>query len=116
MDKERLKAAGIDADGALERLMGSEALMARLFRKFLEDGTFAALLESVNAGEKEEALKASHTLKGMCGNLSMDRLYRLFTAQVDLMRSEDWDGAAAMMPQISAAYEEAVSAIRDCFG
>ena len=35
MDKERLKAAGIDADGALERLMGSEALMARLFRKFL---------------------------------------------------------------------------------
>ena len=116
MNKEILNAAGIDADGALARLMGSEALMGRLFRKFLEDGTFSALTAAIETQDKEGALTASHTLKGMCGNLPMDRLYGLFTEQVNRMRSGDWEGAVGMMPQIGTDYEEAVAAIRECFG
>ena len=115
MDRQILMDAGIDVESALNRMMGSEALMKRLFLKFLEDKSFAALSASVEQGDREAALTASHTLKGMCGNLSIDRLYGLFSAQVDLIRGGSWDAAAALMPQIGAAYEEAVSAIQRAF-
>lgn len=114
MDSRILMDAGIDAENALNRMMGSEALLERLFRRFLEDGNFSALSAAIEAGDREGALTASHTLKGMCGNLSMDRLYSLFSGQVDLMRAGDWEEAVNLMPQIREAYDEAVSAVKRC--
>lgn len=116
MEKQLLVEAGIDIDSALERMMGSEALLQRLFRKFLEDDNYRILTAAVENGDRQMALTASHTLKGMCGNLSCTRLYGLFAAQVDRMRSEDWDGAAGMMTEIREAYEAAAGAVRRCFG
>ena len=114
MDSRILMDAGIDAESALNRMMGSEALLERLFRRFLEDGSFSALSAAIEAGDREGALTASHTLKGMCGNLSMDRLYSLFSGQVDLMRAGDWEEAVNLMPRIREAYDEAVSAVKRC--
>ena len=114
MDSRILMDAGIDAESALNRMMGSEALLERLFRRFLEDGNFSALSAAIEAGDREGALTASHTLKGMCGNLSMDRLYSLFSGQVDLMRAGDWEAAVNLMPRIREAYDEAVSAVKRC--
>ena len=112
MDSRILMDAGIDAESALNRMMGSEALLER--RRFLEDGNFSALSAAIEAGDREGALTASHTLKGMCGNLSMDRLYSLFSGQVDLMRAGDWEEAVNLMPRIREAYDEAVSAVKRC--
>ena len=114
MDSRILMDAGIDAESALNRMMGSEALLERLFRRFLEDGNFSALSAAIEAGDREGALTASHTLKGMCGNLSMDRLYSLFSGQVDLMRAGDWEEAVNLMPRVREAYDEAVSAVKRC--
>ena len=114
MDSRILMDAGIDAESALNRMMGSEALLERLFRRFLKDGNFSALSAAIEAGDREGALTASHTLKGMCGNLSMDRLYSLFSGQVDLMRAGDWEEAVNLMPRIREAYDEAVSAVKRC--
>ena len=114
MDSRILMDAGIDAESALNRMMGSEALLERLFRRFLEDGNFSALSAAIEAGDREGALTASHTLKGMCGNLSMDRLYSLFSGQVDLMRAGDWEEAVNLMPRIREAYDEAGSAVKRC--
>ena len=114
MDSRILMDGGIDAESALNRMMGSEALLERLFRRFLEDGNFSALSAAIEAGDREGALTASHTLKGMCGNLSMDRLYSLFSGQVDLMRAGDWEEAVNLMPRIREAYDEAVSAVKRC--
>ena len=114
MDSRILMDAGIDAESALNRMMGSEALLERLFRRFLEDGNFSALSAAIEAGDREGALTASHTLKGMCGNLSMDRLYSLFSGQVDLMRAGDWEEAVNLMSRIREAYDEAVSAVKRC--
>ena len=41
--KEQLTGAGIDVDGALERLMGSETLLERFLIKFLSDPNFEKL-------------------------------------------------------------------------
>ncbi len=113
--KQILISAGIDADDALERLMGNESLLERFLKKFLEDENYEKLKSAVSAGEQDAALTASHTLKGVCGNLSISGLYGLLTRQVQLMREDNWNEAAAMMPDISKAYEKAADAVRRAF-
>ena len=86
--KERLTAAGIDVDGALERFMNNEALLERFLRKFPADPNYETLTAAFAAGDWEEALTASHTLKGMCGNLSLTALFSLLSRQVELLQKE----------------------------
>ena len=45
----------------------------------------------------------------------MTVLFDLFTRQVSAFRSGDWDGAAAMMKEISAAYDQVTAAVREVF-
>ena len=109
--KEALAAAGINLEEVLERLMGSDTLLERLLGKFAADGNYRRLEEAMAARDLEEAIAASHTLKGMCGNLSMEGLYALFTRQVDALRRGDWAAAQALMEEITPAYSRVVQAI-----
>ena len=115
MTQERrvqLAAAGIDVEAALERMMGSEALLERLLDKFLEDRNYPALRSALEAGDLEWAAAAAHSLKGVCGNLSMTGLYISLAGQVDALRRGDLDGARAAMEQIVPGYEAVCRAIR----
>lgn len=69
--RTRLEEAGIDVGEALERMLGSEALLERLLGKFPADPNFAALGEALAEGDAQRAVAAAHTLKGVCANLSM---------------------------------------------
>ena len=106
-----LTAAGVEVDEALERFMGSEAMLSRFLKKFPGDQGFAALKAALEAGDHEGAVTAAHTLKGLCGNLSIKPLFTGCDRQVALMRAGDWDAAAAMMPQLTEDYNRAVAAI-----
>lgn len=110
--KAALLAAGIDVDSALERFLGNEALLERFLKKFLDDPNHARLTAAFAAGDREGALTASHTMKGVCGNLSMHVLFDLLTKQVQALRAEDWAGAEALLPAVDQAYDEAAAAIR----
>ena len=107
-----LEAAGIDVGEALERMMGSEALLERLLGRFLEDGSFSALGAALERGDQEGAVTAAHTLKGVCGNLSMTALFGLFTSQVAALREGDLAGAGRLMEEIGPAYSAVTAAIR----
>ena len=109
--KRRLREGGVDVDGALERLMGSEALLEKLLDKFVRDETYPALEQAIAGEDWEGALRASHTLKGMCGNLSMTVLYGLFTRQVDAIRAGDRGEAAELMKAIAPAYRAVCQAV-----
>lgn len=113
--KADLNAAGIQADEALERFMGNEALLARFLKKFPEDQSYDALCRALKAGDTEGAFRASHTLKGVCGNLSMRTLFTLVSGQTECLRSGDLAGGAAQMPEITRTYEAVCDAIRRCF-
>ncbi len=110
--REMLEAAGIRVEDALGRFMGNEALLEKFLNRFLEDKNYGQLKDAVSRGDHEEELRASHTLKGVCGNLSISVLYELVTRQVALMREDRWEEAEAMMPEIDRAYEAAAAAIR----
>ena len=113
--KAQLIAAGIDVDGAMERFMDNEGLLERFMKKFLAESTYAVLVGAIASDDAAGALTASHTLKGMCGNLSFTGLYALFTRQVELLRGNDFPAAAAMMPEIQQAYDQVTDAIRRCW-
>ena len=113
--RTRLKAAGIDVDGALERFMGSDVLLEQFLKKFLEDGNYMALRTALDAGDREGAVTASHSLKGVCGNLSMTELFAFFTRQVQMLREGDEAGAAGLMPSITQSYDRVIRAIRESF-
>ena len=110
--RDQLEAAGIDIESALERMMGSEALLERMMGKFLDDPQYPALRAALEAGDMERAVSAAHTLKGVCGNLSMTGLYGLFTRQVDALRAGDLPLARGIMAEIAPAYERVMAAIR----
>lgn len=109
--KTQLIEAGVDVNGALERFMGNEALLERFLKKFPQDGNYQKLCDAVKACDWDTALTASHTLKGVCGNLSITPLFDLLTNQVAALRAGDWQRAEEMMSLIAKAYTAATDAI-----
>lgn len=109
--RQRLMDAGLDLNGALDRFMNNEALLERFLAKFPADPNHDRLTAAIAAGDKEGALTAAHTLKGVCGNLSMTALFELLTRQVAAFRADDWEGAVAMMPELDRMYNGLCAAI-----
>ncbi len=104
-----LKNAGIDTDALIKRLMGNEALISVFIKKFTKDKTFEELKSAFCEKDMKKAEIKSHTLKGMCGNLSLTNLYDLFTKQTMLLRRGEFDKAEAMMDDICGVYSDTIS-------
>lgn len=109
--KQKLEESGIDVDSGMARFMGNEALYEKFLKKFCDDKSYADLVQAVADGDCEKAFVAAHTLKGVCGNLSMTTLEQLVSRQVEYLRSGELVPAADMMPEITAAYEDIIHVI-----
>lgn len=109
--KRQLQDGGIDAEEALERVMGNEALLKRLLEGFLRDKSFSQLSEALSEGNAEQAFRAAHTLKGVAGTLALKGLYGPVSEATELLRNGDISGAKAGFAELSASYERAVRAI-----
>ena len=70
--QECFAALGGNYDDVMGRLR-SERLVQKFVLKFLDDGSYALLLSSLEAGNGEEAFRAAHTIKGMCQNREFER-------------------------------------------
>ena len=80
--QECYKAIGGNYEAVLGRLH-SEALIQRFTLKFLEDQSYLQLKQALEKVIEvyemtyEDAFRSAHTLKGVCQNLSFDRLYEV---------------------------------------
>ncbi len=108
MEYKELEEAGIDIASLTDRLMGKKALIKRFMSRFVENEDYTALLQAIKASDWKAACAASHTLKGMCGNLSMNELFELFSMQVGFFRSDENDKACALMDRISSKYDNTI--------
>ncbi len=108
MTYTELELAGIDIDDLMKRLMQNASLVKIFIKKFLEDKNYTVLTEAFKQGDLKMAEGASHTLKGVCGNLSVKPLFALFQEQVALIRAGEGAKAEAMMPRITEEYEKTV--------
>ena len=102
---------GGNYDEAIGRLR-SERLVQKFVLKFLTDGSHSDLVAALKAKDGPAAFRAAHTLKGICLNLSFDRLYASSNRLCEALRSGWTDEAPALAEAVEADYRITIAAIR----
>ncbi|MEE1027185.1 MAG: Hpt domain-containing protein [Agathobacter sp.] len=74
-----------------KRQMVKEDIIHRFVLKFPEDKSYTNLIDAVNAQNYQEAFKAAHTLKGVCLNLSFERLSNSVSMLTEFLRNKKND-------------------------
>ena len=110
--RECYEKIGSDFDKVLER-MGSEALVKRFAVKFLEDKSFEELTESLKEKDGECAFRAAHTLKGVCANLGLDRLYEADSELTEKLRGRQTEGSEELYQKVAEVYETTVTVLKE---
>ena len=90
-----------------------EQTVRKFVYKFLDDKSFTCLKRLWVNKDYEEALRAVHTLKGICQNLSFTRLFESSSLVTKALKENDWNKAVDMMPQLSKDYYETINVIED---
>lgn len=109
--RECYAAMGAGYDEVISRLR-SERMVQKFVLKFLDDGSFKLLLDSMASEDYAEAFRAAHSIKGVCQNLAFTKLMRSSSALTEALRSGLSPEAPALLEQVKTDYEAAVSAIR----
>lgn len=109
--KLHLVAAGINVDSAMARFLNNAALMEKFLRRFPNDSNYSLLCQAMAQGDADAAFTAAHTLKGVAGNLSLDRLFAATSAVVESLRGKDLAMAEQQMPPLHQAYREVIEAL-----
>ncbi len=103
---------GGDFDEVLGRLRREQTVWKFVF-KFLDDKSFSLFEASMVKKDYSEALRAVHTLKGICQNLSFTRLFESSSLVTNALKENDWNKAVDMMPKLSKDYYETINVIKD---
>ena len=111
--KECYAALGGDYDEAMGRLR-SEKLVQKFVLKFLNDGSYRLLCDCLASGDRDEAFRASHTIKGVCANLAFNALLESSEALTEALRDgkPPQPGEDELVARVKADYERTAQAIR----
>lgn len=111
--KRSLSIWGADIDGAVRRFAGNEALYKKFLYKFLQDKTYESLSEAVKNGDTEEAMRASHTLKGITGNLGLNPLFSLCSDYVNAIRSGELSKLPDLYEKNQISYQAVTQILKE---
>ena len=111
--KECYAAMGGDYDEVMGRLR-SEKLVQKFVLKFLNDGSYQLLLDSLAAGDRDEAFRAAHTIKGVCANLAFNTLLASSEELTEALREgkPPQPGEEELAARVKADYERTRQAIQ----
>ena len=101
----KLREAGCDMEGTLERFMNNEAL-------FPQDVTIGERKKAFGQGNTEEFFKAAHTMKGVSGNLGLSSLYDKMQPAVEKGRRGELPSCEDM-DEIEKQYNEIIKIITE---
>ncbi|MBF0370634.1 MAG: PAS domain S-box protein [Magnetococcales bacterium] len=98
---------GFDLQQALAKLGGNRRLYRKLVEKFLENQTDAVskMEQALEKGDREEALRQAHTLKGIAGSLGAKGLQ---TAAADLEAALNDSDSENDLESLTRAFAEAM--------
>lgn len=94
------------------RLPG-EKFIQKFVLKFLTDKTYDLLRESWQQENYDEAFRASHTIKGMCQNLSFTLLQESSSELTEALRGGKSPEAEALYRKVCEDYEHTAGAIKE---
>ena len=99
----------------LKKRLPNDSLIKRFITKFLDDSSYSELCRALKEGQREEAFRAAHTLKGVCANLGFDHLRASASEMTELLRPEVSgipEEAVFMLDAVRRDYEMTVGAVR----
>ena len=103
---------GGDYDDVIGRLR-KETLVAKFLVKFPEDPSFDELKDSMAAEDVATAFRAAHTLKGVCQNLGLKKLYEPASEMTEALRAEDFDTAKTLLPIVTEEYNATIDVVKE---
>lgn len=109
--RECYEAMGAGYDEVMSRLR-SERMVQKFVLKFLDDGSYRLLVDSMASEDYAEAFRASHSIKGVCQNLAFSKLLESSSALTEALRGGLSPEAPALLERVKADYQAAVSAIQ----
>lgn len=110
--KECYTAIGGDYESVVARL-NSEMLVKRFLFKFLNDSSYDTLLSSLQAKDYEEAFRAAHTIKGVCQNLSLNKLLLSSSDLTEALRNNRSEEYNELVEKVKLDYMQTVSHIKE---
>ena len=105
MNRYRLSKAGINVKEGLERFNGKMELYESYLGRFLEDENYKLMCEAIERADVKAAFAAAHALKGVAGNLSLNKLCEDLNPLVELLRVNSMDGAKELLEKVSQDYD-----------
>ncbi|MCC8171329.1 MAG: Hpt domain-containing protein [Parabacteroides sp.] len=115
MEKEKwqefCQVSGIDWKATLNRFMDNESLYEKILCKFPDDPSFQKLRVALEAANVADAFIYAHTLKGLAGNLGLERLFELLMPFTDELRNGNAQNSGRYMEELEVHYAELCGAI-----
>ena len=108
---ECYQAFGGDYNSVTERLRGEERV-AKFLRLFLRDDSYANLAAALDSGDNDTAFRMAHTLKGVCQNLALDRLYESSAALTEALRGGAHGDVSGLWARVQQDYQCTVDAVQ----
>ncbi len=90
----------------------SEKTVAKFVRKFQDDQSCEELAAAVERQDGPAAFRAAHTVKGICQNLSFDRLYQSTCRLTEALRGGWSEDAPRLFSRVMEDYQITLAAIR----
>lgn len=109
--QECYAAMGGNYEDVIGRLR-SERLVQKFILKFLDDGSYDLLRRSLEEKNYGEAFRAAHTIKGVCQNLSINRLQDSSSRLCESLRNGYTPESDALAEETARDYERTVAAIQ----
>lgn len=109
--QECYAAMGSNYEEVVGRLR-SDRLIQKFVLKFMDDGSYQLLLDSMASGNYEEAFRAAHTIKGVCQNLGLTRLLDSSSRLSEALRHGYTPEADGLTEQVGQDYRDTIGAIR----
>lgn len=95
-----------------------QELIERFIGRFLEDESFDMLCRYMESGNRKEAFRAAHTLKGVCANLGFARLFDSSSRLTEVLRAEAGsisESALAILDDVKRDYDLTTDTIHGYF-
>lgn len=110
---EELKGLGVDVDEGLKRVMGDGSLYEMMLGMFISEAdNDPVTAEDFDGADIKELTERVHKLKGITGNLSMNRLFTRYTEVLGLLRAGRPAEARAGFEQLLPLQTEIVDCIK----
>ncbi|MCR5291010.1 MAG: Hpt domain-containing protein [Treponema sp.] len=108
---DAIKVLQIDYEQTLNRFSGNLDLLKHFILSFPEDKTFNQLQDAIQAKDWKAIEVATHTLKGVSGNLGFSSLFQYSADLVLAIRNKEYEKAEALIPTVVKTCQDIIDTI-----